>query len=75
MAQQEVNFRDFTAINANRGINLEITQGAEYSVSVSAPEKYMDDVKVEQKGETLRLASSDTSRRLCSQPTYLAPLR
>lgn len=64
MAQQEVNFRDFTAINANRGINLEITQGAEYSVSVSAPEKYMDDVKVEQKGETLYISLKKDGERL-----------
>ncbi len=56
MTQQEVNFRDFTAINANRGVGLEITQGAEYSVSVSAPEKYMDDVQIEQKGETLYIS-------------------
>lgn len=56
MTQQEVNFRDFTAINANRGVDLEITQGAEYSVSVSAPEKYKDDVKIEQKGETLYIS-------------------
>lgn len=56
MTQQEVNFRDFTAINANRGLDLEITQGAEYSVSISAPEKYKDDVKIEQKGETLYIS-------------------
>lgn len=56
MTQQEVNFRDFTAINANRGVDLEITQGAEYSVSISAPEKYKDDVKIEQKGETLYIS-------------------
>ncbi len=56
MSQQEVNFTDFTAINANRGLDLEITQGAEYSVSVSAPEKYMDDVQIEQKGETLYIS-------------------
>lgn len=52
-SQQEVHFSDFTAINANRGVDLEITQGAEYAVSVIAPEKYMDDVKIEQQGETL----------------------
>lgn len=56
MTQQEVNFRDFTAINANRGVDLEITQGAEYAISISAPEKYKDDVKIEQKGETLYIS-------------------
>ena len=63
MSQQEVSFKDFTAINANRGLNLEITQGAEYSVSVSAPDKYMDDVMIEQKGETLYISLKQGAKR------------
>lgn len=64
MAQQELNFKDFTAINANHGIELEITQGAEYSVSVSAPENYMDNLKIEQEGETLYVSLVNKGKRL-----------
>ena len=64
MAQQELHFKDFTTINANHGIELEITQGAEYSVSVSAPEKYMDNLKIEQEGETLYVSLVNKGKRL-----------
>ena len=64
MAQQELNFKDFTAINANHGIEFEITQGAEYSVSVSAPENYMDNLKIEQEGETLYVSLVNKGKRL-----------
>ena len=46
MTEQDLNFKDFTAVNANHGIELEITQGAEYSVWVFDYNIYRDYLKI-----------------------------
>jgi len=52
-AKQQRNVKAFTAIENNCSIDLIITQGDEYGITVIAPEKYMNKITTEVKANTL----------------------
>ncbi len=52
-AKQQRNVKAFTAIENNCSIDLVITQGNEYALTVIAPEKYMNKITTEVRANTL----------------------
>jgi hypothetical protein len=57
LVTQEYDFSDFTAVEAGGAFTVNISQGDEYSVVVTANENVVDYLRVEQNGDTLTLGT------------------
>lgn len=49
-------FQDFSAIDAGYGFNIAVTQGNEYSISVSVDDNVLDRLDVRKDGDTLKIS-------------------
>jgi hypothetical protein len=52
---EEKTFTGFTAIDAGNGFHLRITQGSEYSITVTTNEDFMENITVNKTGDTLTI--------------------
>jgi hypothetical protein len=50
---EEMDFRDFTAVDVSQAFEVSITQSSSYSVTITADQKIFDDIEVTQTGNTL----------------------
>jgi hypothetical protein len=55
LVTEEKTFTGFTAINAGSGFHLTITQGSEYSITVTTSEDFMENIAVNKSGDTLTI--------------------
>jgi hypothetical protein len=62
-SQRSFDLRDFTSVEAEKGIHLYITQGDDYKVSVQGDDDLLDDVSVEKSGSTLRITQDRSGFR------------
>jgi len=55
MVTQTFDYDDFNAIDVSTGFNLEVTQGDEYSITVSVDDNALDRLEVNKNGDTLSI--------------------
>jgi len=55
LVTEEMNFSDFTRVEAGYAFEVEITQSSSYSVSITADDNLFDFIQVSKTGETLKI--------------------
>jgi hypothetical protein len=56
MVTQTFDYQGFTAIDAGYGFDIKITQGSQYSITVSVDDNVEDKLRVRKDGDTLRIS-------------------
>ena len=72
MKTEELNFRDFTHVDAGYACEVEITRSDSYSVSITGGDNLIRSVKVDKQGVTLRIRRTLSSLRGLIPGTYQA---
>jgi len=72
MKTEEMDFRDFTSVDAGYACEVEIARSDSYSVSITAGDNLIKSVKVDKQGGTLRIRRSLSSLRGLIPGTFQA---
>ncbi len=72
MKTEEMDFRDFTHVDAGYACEVEITRSDSYSVSITGGDNLIRSVKVDKQGGTLRIRRTLSSLRGLIPGTYQA---
>jgi hypothetical protein len=74
MKTEEMDFRDFTSVDAGYACEVEIARSDSYSVSITAGDNLIKSVKVDKQGGTLRIRRSLSSLRGLIPGTFQAKI-